>query len=49
LQPATGSPALSGALFDFGFLSQTFFEKVTYRGAFDGTNDWSADWAVWDR
>jgi hypothetical protein len=49
LQPATGSPALSGALFDFGFLSDTFFEKVTYRGAFDGTNDWSADWAVWDR
>jgi hypothetical protein len=49
LQPATGSPVLSGALFDFGSLSDAFFEQVAYRGAFDGTNDWSADWAVWDK
>jgi hypothetical protein len=49
LQPATGSPALSGALFDFGSLDDGFFEQVSYRGAFDGSADWSADWAVWDK
>jgi hypothetical protein len=48
LKPATGSPALTGALFDFGALSDGFFEKVSYRGAFDGTTDWSAEWAVWN-
>jgi hypothetical protein len=49
LKPATGSPALSGALFDFGTLSDSFFEKVSYRGALDGSNDWTQGWAVWNR
>jgi hypothetical protein len=49
LQPASGSPALAGALFDFGTLSEAFFDKVSYRGAFDGTTDWTATWAVWNK
>jgi hypothetical protein len=49
LKPASGSPLLAGALFDFGLLSDTFFDKVTYKGAFDGTTDWTAQWAVWGK
>lgn len=49
LKPQTGSPLLTGALFDFGTLSDSFFEKVSYRGAFDGTNDWTSGWAVWNK
>ena len=29
-------------------LNNSFFEKVTYKGAFDGTNDWTAGWTNWD-
>ena len=29
-------------------LDNSFFEKVTYKGAFDGTNDWTAGWTNWD-
>lgn len=36
----SGSPALSGA--DFSGLSG--FENVSYRGAFDGSNDWTKGW-----
>ncbi|RYU90053.1 hypothetical protein EWM62_10960 [Mucilaginibacter terrigena] len=39
-----GSAAASGAVFTDAKLADTFFEKVTYRGAF-GTDDWSAGWA----
>jgi len=49
LKPAAGSPALIGALFDFGTLNADFFEKVSYRGAFDGTNDWTTGWTVWNK
>ena len=49
LMPASGSPLLTGALFDFGALSNAFFDKVTYKGAFDGTTDWTAQWAVWGK
>lgn len=49
LKPATGSAALSGALFDFGTLSDSFFDKVTFRGALDASNDWTAQWAVWNK
>ncbi|WP_205508674.1 hypothetical protein [Longitalea arenae] len=49
LKPATGSAALSGALFDFGTLGDAWFEKVSYRGALDGTIDWTANWAVWNK
>ena len=42
-----GSPALTGANFDAVDFS-SFFEKVTYRGAFGSTN-WAIanNWAVW--
>jgi len=44
-----GSPLLTGALFDYGTLSNSFFEKVAYKGAFDGTTDWTKGWAVWGK
>jgi len=47
LVPSAGSPLLTGALFDFGALSNSFFEKVAYKGAFDGTTDWTTGWAKW--
>lgn len=40
--PASGSIALSGAAFT-GTIGDSFFEKVTYKGAF-GTNNWLAGW-----
>jgi hypothetical protein len=49
LKPATGSPLLTGALFDFGTLSDAFFDKVAFKGALDGTTDWTAQWAVWGK
>ncbi|MEO8583381.1 MAG: hypothetical protein ABI415_06270 [Flavitalea sp.] len=49
LAPATGSPLLTGALFDFGALNDPFFEQVAYKGALDGTTDWTATWAVWGK
>lgn len=49
LKPATGSPLLTGALFDYGTLGDAFFEKVTYRGALDASNDWTTGWAVWNK
>ncbi|MDR2810839.1 MAG: Ig-like domain-containing protein [Tannerellaceae bacterium] len=36
---------ISGADFADASLSDAFFEKVGYKGAFDGTNDWTAGWA----
>jgi hypothetical protein len=39
-----GSPANSGA--DFTGLNG--FQNVTYRGAFDGSNDWTQGWATFD-
>ncbi len=29
-------------------IENSFFEKVSYVGAFDGVNDWTAGWAEWD-
>ena len=49
LKPAADSPALSGALFDFGTLSDAFFDKVSYRGALDATTDWTTGWSVWNK
>jgi len=37
------SPAVSGA--DFAGLSG--FTNVSYRGAFDASNNWTADWTTW--
>lgn len=39
---------IGGADFSDSVLSDNFFDKVTYKGAFDGTNDWTAGWANWD-
>jgi hypothetical protein len=49
LKPATGSALLSGALFDYGTLSSDFFEKVSFRGALDASNDWTSGWTVWNK
>ena len=38
--------AVKGA--DFSKLADSLFEKVTYKGAFDGTNDWTEGWTNWD-
>jgi len=39
-----GSPALTGAAFTNAKVTDVFFEKVAYKGAF-GTTDWTAGWA----
>ncbi len=39
---------IGGASFADASLSDSFFEKVSYKGAFDGTNDWTAGWANFD-
>ena len=50
LQPMAGSPALTtAAKFDKGLLNDAFFDKVSYLGAFDGTNDWTSTWAVFNK
>lgn len=46
LTPA--SPLLSGASFSDSYLNNPFFTPVSYRGAFDGTNDWTSCWTEWD-
>jgi len=43
--PSAGSPALSGA--NFTDLDMTFFELVSFRGAF-GTTNWTSGWANFD-
>ncbi len=47
-RPMPGSPALTGASFTSPKLSNPFFTPTTYRGAFDGTNDWTACWTNWN-
>jgi hypothetical protein len=42
LLPTTGSVALTGASFT-GVQNDTFFDKVTYKGAF-GTTNWASGW-----
>lgn len=39
---------ITGADFNDSDLNDSFFTKVSYKGAFDGTNDWTAKWANWD-
>lgn len=39
---------ITGADFSDAVLSDGFFEKVPYKGAFDGTNDWTKGWVNWD-
>jgi hypothetical protein len=47
-QPQQGSPALTGADFSATNLQKSFFTQTAYRGAFDGTHDWTAGWTNWD-
>ncbi len=50
LKPAAGSPALTTTgKFDVGGLTDAFFEPTNFIGAFDGTNDWTSQWAVWGK
>ncbi|MDR0560589.1 MAG: Ig-like domain-containing protein [Prevotellaceae bacterium] len=49
--PATGSPLLNAADFSDAFLSDAFFEKVSYIGAFKSPADadnWTKGWCNWD-
>ncbi|MBL0127215.1 MAG: T9SS C-terminal target domain-containing protein [Flavobacteriales bacterium] len=46
LRPVDSSPLLSGAEFN-GPLMDTFYQNVSFRGAF-GSTDWTAGWANWD-
>lgn len=41
----TGSPAASGASFNN---MPAFFQMVNYIGAFDASNDWTANWTTWE-
>ncbi|MCB9738002.1 MAG: hypothetical protein H6747_01965 [Deltaproteobacteria bacterium] len=43
--PKSGSPLLKGA----AELKDAFFEKVSYRGAIDPANDWTAGWTTSER
>ncbi|KUG08200.1 T9SS type A sorting domain-containing protein [Solirubrum puertoriconensis] len=45
--PAAASPLQNGAAFTDAKLANTFFERVSYRGAF-GTTDWTQGWTNWD-
>ena len=50
VKPLAGSPALTTpAKFTRGNLAGDFFEKVTFIGAMDASNDWTAGWAVWNK
>ncbi len=40
--------AVQGAEFADAVLNNAFFEKVAYKGAFDGKNDWTEGWTNWD-
>jgi hypothetical protein len=39
---------ISGASFTDAVLGDAFFEKVTYKGAFNGTTDWTSGWTNFD-
>ena len=39
---------IGGADFAYADLSDSFFTRVAYKGAFDGINDWTAGWTNWD-
>ena len=50
VMPKAGSPALSTAgKFDFGLLSDSFFDHTSFIGALDASNDWTAGWTSWNR
>ena len=39
---------IDGADFSDTALNDAFFEKVSYKGAFDGKNDWATNWTNFD-
>ena len=43
-----GSPALTGGSFSSPNLTDPFFTPTSYRGAFDGVNDWTKCWTNFD-
>ncbi|NJK86804.1 MAG: T9SS C-terminal target domain-containing protein [Bacteroidales bacterium] len=52
-QPMAGSPVFNASSWyrqpDASHtINNDFFTKVTYSGAFDGTNNWTTGWAEWD-
>ncbi len=49
-RPNAGSPALTSPVYSFSkpLLNNAFFTPVSYLGAFDGTNDWTATWTEFD-
>lgn len=47
LLPEGASPLMSGADFSATALTNSFFENVSYRGAF-GSTDWTSGWTNWD-
>ncbi len=50
VKPMAGAPALTiPAAFDLTSLTDTFFDKVSFIGAMDATNDWTTGWAVWGK
>jgi hypothetical protein len=46
LRPGATSPLLTGAVYD-GPFADSFFDQVSYRGAF-GTTDWTSGWTNFD-
>jgi hypothetical protein len=48
VKPAAGSPALSGAAWT-GVYGDAFFDKVSFVGAMDASNDWTSGWAAWGK
>ncbi|MCB9306624.1 MAG: T9SS type A sorting domain-containing protein [Lewinellaceae bacterium] len=46
-QPTYTSPAIGAGAFTAARINNSFFDKVDYAGAFDGTNDWTCGWAVY--
>lgn len=48
LRLQAGSPLLTGASFTDALINTPWFTATTYRGAFDGTNNWTSCWAEWD-
>jgi len=50
LKPTATSPAVTTpAAFDLTELGDAFFDKVSFIGALDATNDWTTGWAVWGK
>jgi hypothetical protein len=52
-QPQTGSPVLQASYWykpypSYNDIDNAFFDRVSYIGAFDGTNDWTDGWTEWN-